>query len=423
MARLGRNEKLMVWIGTWALTRIFIVVRAGFWNHVNGINYEDVNAFAYWAHVIAKFHMLPTETEWQYPPGAAFLMLIPRLGGGNYGIEFVVMMLIVDLVGLGLVVGLQRRGGSERGVWVWLLAMPILTTWPILRFDMVPTVIAMAALVVLAVRPLWLGALAGLGATVKVWPIFVLFAEWDRRRLLRSAAAAAATIVVVFAVAQIAFGDQTGFLGNQGGRGLEFEAVGATPWHLRQLITGTPPPYLARYGTNEIGSGLADAVATALDVAAVLALLAAAAWWWFRDRAIRRGRLDLEDPDLARDFVFTIVLVFVVTSRVLSPQYLIWLVGLSAIILSTARTRMLRPALLVVGAVVITAGLYDSPANFVVRNLALLIAALDACRILVAALRNGPGNLASERAELSEATPKRLETSVRPALPPGSPNL
>ena len=51
-------------------------------------------------------------------------------------------------------------------------------------------VIGIAALVVIHRRPNWFGALAGLGASIKVWPIVLLLGEWDRRRLLRSAAAA-----------------------------------------------------------------------------------------------------------------------------------------------------------------------------------------------------------------------------------------
>jgi hypothetical protein len=251
-------------------------------------------------------------------------------------------------------------------------------------------VLAIGALVALRKRPLWFGALAGLGAAVKVWPVFALFAEWDRGRARRALAAAAVAIALSFLIAQIFFGDQTGFLSHQAGRGLQVEAVGASPWELRQLVTGTLVPTVQRYGTNEIDSGLADAVARVLDAAAFVALIAAAIWWWMRDRRIAAGRRDLEDPDLARDFVFTIVLLFIVVSRVLSPQYMIWMVGMAAIVLSSTRTRIMRPALIVVGAIVLTAGLYQSPANFVIRNLALVFAVCDAGWILVRTVRKAP---------------------------------
>ncbi|MGN6201549.1 MAG: glycosyltransferase family 87 protein [Solirubrobacterales bacterium] len=377
----GRSNpylKLGIWISVWLLTRFLIVSQVGYWDHFPGIDPGDVDTYEAWSNFIAANHAMPPEETWQYPPGAAFLFLIPRIGLGSFVTSFVGLMLIFDLVGLGLLISLAKRERRDLGVWVWLLAMPLLFTLPVLRFDMAPTVIAMAALVVIHRRPGWFGALAGLGAMVKVWPAFLLFAEWDHKRSLRAAGAALAVVVAIFAIAWIAFGNQTGFITNQGDRGLQIEAVAATPWHLREVVRGTPPPVVQRYGTNEIGSSLGDTVGKLLDLAAVAVLLMAAAWWLLRDRAIKRGHSDLEHPALSRDFAFTIVLLFLVVSRVLSPQFMVWMVGLSAIVLCSARTRLARPAWIVVGAVVLTAGLYQSPANFVIRNTALLVAAVDA---------------------------------------------
>lgn len=382
----GREEKILIWVGVWILTRFAIVADVGFW-HVDGAEWEDVTIFEGWSNLIATTHQLPIDETWQYPSGAGFLMLLPRIGGGDFGISFVVTMLVVDLIGLGLLALLAKRGGRDWGVWVWLLAMPLLFTLPVLRFDIVPTVIAIAALVAFQLRPLWFGALAGLGAMIKVWPLFVLFAEWDRGRLLRAVGATVAMVALVFLVAQIAFGDQIGFLTHQGNRGLQVEAVAATPWRLHEAVTGTPVSVVQRSGTNEIGSGLADAVAKVLDLAAILALVGAAAWWLARDRAIRRGRSDLEDPDLARDFVFTVVLLFVVTSRVLSPQFMIWFVGLAAVVLCSARTRLVRPAVMVVFAVALHGGLYGHAFDLVFRNLLLLAALCDATWTMISAVR------------------------------------
>src|SRR3954454_1199336 len=103
--------------------------------------------------------------------------------------------------------------------------MPLLGTFAVLRFDLVPTVIAIAALLVVHRRPQWFGALAGLGAAVKLWPVLVLFGEWDGGRLLRSAAAAGAVVAVVCAATALVFGNPAGFLSNGGSRGLQEEAV------------------------------------------------------------------------------------------------------------------------------------------------------------------------------------------------------
>lgn len=380
--------KCPAWAGIWVLTRLYMVAQVGFWNDVHGRDFQDVGTYEAWSGMLADGSM-PGGDAWQYPPGASFLFLIPRIGG-DYGVAFIVLMLALDLVGLLLTMRLGRREGRELGVWTWLLVLPMLEVLPLLRFDLVPTVIAMAMLLVIHFRPLWFGALAGLGAAIKIWPLFLLLGEWDRRRLLRSAAAALGAVALVFVVAQLCFGDSLGFLEHQNGRGLQKEAVAATPWQLREVVTGTPVPELTRFGSHEVGSDLADAVSGALTVAALLALLAAALWWLARDRAIRAGAEQLRDLALARDFAFTVVLLFVVTSRVLSPQFMIWLIGMAAVVLSSKRTRLLRPALIVVAAAIISGGISSDATDLVIRNVALVVALVDAAVTLALAVLSRP---------------------------------
>ena len=259
---------------------------------------QDVNNYEAWSHFLTAHRAMPGGESWQYPPGAAWLMLAPRLWPGGYGGAFVGLMLVFDLSALGLLALLGRRGGSYRGVWVWLLAMPLLGTFSLLRFDLVPTAIAIAALLVIQRRPGWFGALAGLGAAIKVWPIVLLFGEWERRRLL-----------------------------------------------------------------------------------------VAAAWWWLRAMAIRQGQVQLAKASVSRDFVFTVVLLLVVTSRVLSAQYMVWLLGLAAVVLSASDTRLSRPAWTVVAAAALTTFLFKSPATIAARDLLLLAATIDASVAIVALLR------------------------------------
>ncbi len=206
---MRRAVPRLVWvgIGVWLATRAFVVA------DISGL--QDVNNYAAWSHYLTTRHAIPGGESWQYPPGAAFLMLVPRLGPGSYGTSFVGLMLLADLAGLGLLALLGRRSGSFTGVWVWLLGMPLLGGFALLRFDLVPTVIAIAALVVIHRRPGWFGALAGLGAAIKLWPVVLLLGEWDRRRLFRACLGAGATVALVFAVAAIAFGDPTSFLASR----------------------------------------------------------------------------------------------------------------------------------------------------------------------------------------------------------------
>lgn len=425
MSAFYARHKLWVWAGAWLLTRFVIVSQAGFFG--SGRSLEDVYLYEIWSDIIADEGTLPTGELWQYPPGAAFFMVLPRLGLGimSFGGAFAATMLAFDLIAFALIVLLARREGRDAGVWVWLLAMPMLHAIPILRFDPVGTTAAIAALVVIHRRPAWFGALAGLGAMVKVWPIVVLFGEWEWRRLLRACLGAAAAAAIVFGLSAIFFeGDELGFLSEQSSRGLQIEAVASLPWHAREMITATPPNAVARYGATEIGSGPADFVASLLKWASLAVLVGAAIWWRGRARAIRTGRTDLTDAVVSRDFVFTLVLLLVVTSRVLSPQYMIWLFGLAAVALSEKRSRVARPAWLVIGAAVLTTAaygglgawgeypIYGSSFNMVVRNLALVLAAADASVTMFALLRR-PREDAPEPDPATEVAPP--DASLQPA--------
>ncbi len=409
MSSFYSRHKLWVWAGVWLLTRLVIVSQAGFWNHAGGHSLEDVILYESWSDGLADDHALPTGELWQYPPGAAFLLVAPRLllGVMSFGGAFVTTMLAFDLAAFALIVGLARREGRDAGVWVWLLAMPMLRAVPVLRFDPAATAAAIGALVVIHKRPTWFGALAGLGAMVKAWPIVLLFGEWEWRRLLRACLGAAVAVALVFALSSAFFdGDKLGFLNEQGNRGLQIESVASTPWHLRQAVTGDPPKAVSRFGAAEIGSHPADVTADLLKWATLAVLIAAAAWWAARARAIRGGREDLGDAVVSRDFIFTLVLLLVIASRVLSPQYMVWLFGLAAVVLTESRSRVSRPAWIVIAAAILTtaaygpegawgtAPVYGSAFNIGLRNLALVVAAADACAAMFLLLRRPrPGQI------------------------------
>jgi Glycosyltransferase family 87 len=384
------DRKHWIWLAVWLASRALIVAEVGFWA-TSHPHLQDVSRYEAWSHTLTGEGAFPGGDAWQYPPGAGLLMLLPRVLPGGYGEAFVALMLLADLVGLVLLARLARRAGNDTGVWVWLLGMPLLGTFAVLRFDLVPTVIVIAALLVVHRRPQWFGALAGLGAAIKLWPVLVLFGEWDRERLLRSVFAAVAVVAVVFAGSAIAFGNPVDFISHGGDRGLQEEAVATIPWQLEQIVSGDPYPREIRFGAWEVAAPAADTVATALGWLTLAALAAAAAWWWRWRQRIREGCDWLADAAISRDFVFTIVLFVVVTSRVLSTQYMVWLLGLAAVVLSAGTARLARPAWIVVGAAALSMATFKSPELTLIRNVALLGAAVDAAVAMVGVLKDPAG--------------------------------
>lgn len=376
------NRKAWIWLAVWLCSRALIVAEVGVWATAHP-RLQDVDYYQSSSHFMLTEGAFPGGHAWQYPPAAGLLMLLPRLVPAGYGAAFVGLMLLVDFVGLLLLARIARRTGNEAGVWVWLLGIPLVGSFAVLRFDLVPTVLAIAALLVIHRRPQWFGALAGLGAAIKLWPALLLFGEWDRRRLLRSGLVAVAVIVVVLAGSAIAFGDVTGFLSHAKGRGLQEESVASIPWQLKQIVSGDAYPRAIRFGAWEIASPTADDVASLLRLLTVAALAAAATWWWYRARAIRAGRGQLAEAAVSRDFVFAIVLLVVITSPVLSTQYMVWLLGLAAVVLSAESSRLRRPAWIVVGAAALSLATFKSPEVTLIRNLALLCATVDAAAAMV----------------------------------------
>jgi Glycosyltransferase family 87 len=395
-------RRLWIWIGVWLASRALIVWEIGFWTARHPW-LQDVVNYERWAFFLTGHGEFPGGNGWQYPPGAGLLMLIPRLVPVGYGEAWVGLMLVVDLVGLLLLARLARRSGKDAGVWIWLLGPLLLGVLPWLRFDFVPTVIVIAALVVIHRRPGWFGALAGLGATIKVWPLLLLLGEWDRRRLLRSALAAAAVIATVLLVSAIAFDGATHFLSNGGGRGLQEEAVATIPWQVAKIF-GDPYAREVHFGAWQIVSPGAATVGSLLKVLTLAVLVGAAAWWWRRGKEIRAGRGELAEDSVSRDFIFAVVLAVVVTSPVLSPQYMVWLLGLAAVVLSAGPTRLRRPAWIVVAATALSAKHFRSPEVILVRDLVLLFAAVEAAATMGRLLR-------TSRAPAGDAAP-RTYTSV-----------
>ena len=267
---------------------------------------------------------------WQYPPLAAFVF-----GGiGLLGSQPWLFLLLFVAVDIAISV-LLARDAARRDRWdgyaVWLAA-PLLLG-PILygRYDSIPTLAAMAGLLALAV-PVAAGAILAVGGGLKVWPAVMALAL-SRRDWLRGALGAALATAVVVVTAAWAFpGVISGFLGNGEARGLQTESVAALPFVWARLFVGDGRaiPEAFRYGSSEVGVPLADAIAPWLipltGVGLLLLILA---------RAL--GRLD-HAP--VADIAFVAILWLMVTSRVLSPQYNVWLVGMAALVWAAGSPRM-----------------------------------------------------------------------------------
>ncbi|MEU3329765.1 glycosyltransferase 87 family protein [Streptomyces albus] len=337
------------------------------------------------------------DVTWQYPPAAALVVLAPGLLAGllDYASAFFVLALAADAAVLAMLLyATGRRAGRGRrrapraegrrpaGVWAWVAGVPLLGPTAYARYDLMVTALAVAALLAAARSPRWAGVLAGLGAMVKVWPALLLLGTPRGRATRTMWTWALVTVLVLAAGFAATMPGSLDFLTGQRDRGTEVESVGALALHAARHFAGWDGEVLLRYGSMEfVGPGVRR-----VTEAAVVLTGAAFGWlllWRLRARHWTAGTV--------ADAALAAVLVFVVTSRVLSPQYLLWLVGLAAVCLTLRAGRQALPAWLVLVATGLTQ--VEFPIRFadvvasegigtlalVVRNLLLVVAAVLAC--------------------------------------------
>jgi hypothetical protein len=132
---------------------------------------------------------------------------------------------------------------------------------------------------------------------------------------------------------------------------------------------------------------------------------------------IGAGREQLAEAAVSRDFVFTVVMLVVVTSPVLSNQYMVWLLGLAAVVLSAGSTRLRRPAWIVVGATALSTATFKSPELIALRDLALLCATVDAAAAMVRLLRRR--STGGQLQELESASLEPIRSASSTMIPSG----
>ena len=375
-------------LAVWALTRAALLLCVLKVFTVPGPDVtSDVSAiYRGWSDVLRTGTFPLDDVTWQYPPAAALAVLSPGLLPFlEYATAFFVLVALCDAVVFGLLLYAGRRPGARTaGIWVWVVGVPLLGPTVYARYDLMVTAVAVAALLAGVRRPRVLGALAAFGAMLKVWPALLLLGTAKGRATERAWPAAMLTGGVLMLAGALVMPGGYAFLTFQRDRGTEVESLGALVFHVARQF-GWQGRVELRYGSLEFTGPYVDLVSS---LALGLAVLAFA---WLLLWRLRARTFAVHTP---ADAAFTAVLLFTVTSRVISPQYMVWLIGLGAVCLMFRGSRMGPPAALVVLATGVT--LLEFPLGFghvvasdaqgvalmLVRNTLLVAATLSAGRRL-----------------------------------------
>ncbi|WP_107425682.1 glycosyltransferase 87 family protein [Streptomyces sp. CB02009] len=381
----------------WLITRVGMVLLLLRDNLGIGGVRREVDLYRYWYGQFAQGTFPPGDVTWQYPPGAGLVIMSPGiLPWLTYLQAFVALTLLADAA----VTAALARADSARlthGAWIWVCGLPLLLHLPLARYDVQATALAVLALLALTARSTAAhqlgGALAGIGAMVKVWPALALIGTPRGRTTREAWTAAVVAALALLATLALFFSDSLGFLRQQGSRGIQIESLGGTALALAEAGGIWPGRVAFRYGAFEY---VGPYVSTLGHLALLLTVVA---FGWLLLWRVRAHRWTAATP---LDAALTAVLLFTVTSRVISPQYMIWLLGLAAVCL-TSRSTVMRPvALLLLPAAALSSlaypVLYDhvvagTPQGLtvmVLRNGLLLAATLLAARRLWTSTVTGP---------------------------------
>ena len=275
----------------------------------------------------------------EFPPGAIPALAVPALPRSHYVSWFKVFELLCAAAAIGAVAfALAGEPALRRYGAVVVAGIAPAALGPIVlnSFDFWPSALAAwAVALVVRGRPRWGLALLGAATAAKLYPVLLAPAlltyvarERGRDEARRALLAAAAVVFVVFApFAVVAPGGLRASLQQQATRGLQVESLGGSVLGVAHRLGAGYHVVVSHspFSFDVAGRG-AGVLATLLTVLVLVAT--AAAWQLLRDGPV--------DRDRTLRAVAATAVGFVAFAKVLSPQYLLFLVPLVPLVDSLA---------------------------------------------------------------------------------------
>lgn len=338
------------WLALFAvLHAVIILVLFGGAFPAEGVT-DSRSLFHFFADQMAEGRFPYRDFSIEYPPVSLLFFLIPRLFASSesgYHIAFAAQTLLLDLLGLVMLRSLARRlGYSERGTFVAATAM-LLAFGPMAidHFDFVVGVLTLAA-VYAFIRGWHSGAwfILGLAAMTKIFPVVIapLFALYlwrrgDYRAIWNGGIVFGATLVA--AAAPFLIKGFEGFANSftyHSERGLQIESTYASAILLGDQGGIGNAGLDFNHGAWNLSGSLPDALARFSPlITAILLILLYNFYGWFQ---ISRG---LSGEPVHERWLITFaalaVILFMLSNKVFSPQYMLWLYPLAAVSVGNRR--------------------------------------------------------------------------------------
>ncbi len=324
----------MSWRGAGGLAAVFAALSLAVtwvWD-VSGEQVTDVPLYRTYGEHMAAGEVPYRDFRVEYPPGALPSLVLPALvtrERSAFAWAFAVLMAACGAAGVLVLwrtlVTLGRTPRTQFPVLGLVAVSPLVLGAVLLtRFDLVPALaVATATLALLRGRDRLGGALLGAAIAIKLYPVVLLplAAVWTwrrrgRRRGLESVALCAGVVVLTYLpFLLVAPGGVASSIGRQLARPLQIETLGAGFLLGLHQVAGTSLEWSSSHGSQNLDGSGAVALATVTSLVQVAAL--AATWV-----AFARGSVS---PDRLVRFLALALAIFVAFGKVLSPQFLVWL--------------------------------------------------------------------------------------------------
>jgi len=315
-------------VAWWLATRLllFAAWAATGWHSQGDVGY-------YWQNLDGLFHgQSPSGVLREYPTPLVWILNVPYLLGFTtemgFRIAFISLLTLTDALMTLMFWRTARRLGTNPAPTVGFWIVFIIAIGPIayLRLDLLTAALCAAAVITLVRHQRGVsGSMIGLGAAVKLWPALLLPAVLvDRAAVRRATGGFLVTGAALAALSWLysGWGRLVSPLRWQSDRGLQVESVWATPAMLLRLVD--PKGYhvgISAYNAFEIaGPGTAGLISAASIATLVGGLIVVALYvGWLR----RSDRTPIE----AGALMIIATLIMIATNKTFSPQYMIWLGG------------------------------------------------------------------------------------------------
>jgi hypothetical protein len=277
-----------------------------------------------------------SDFSFEYPPFAMVFFILPRFFASTwpvFAVIYQVEVVIVDAIGLFLVSLIARRLGKAPWKLMTVYTLCILAIGPITgqQYDIFPAVLTLAAIYFF-----WLGrhktswVLLALGTLTKIYPaviapIFLLIYLKNRQyKELFAGLIIFSAICLVIVIPFLYYGSESiiNLVNYHAQRGIQLESTYSAVLLVLHQFGWIKVGWLFNFGSINLDSPLAGTLARMSTFISAFALIIT---YWFIWSRIKPGKS--QSTRLAA-YSLLIIDVLLVTSKVLSPQYLIWLVPL-----------------------------------------------------------------------------------------------